>query len=171
MSAAQVQTWLPLLVIGIVLALRWRNLSRRRLLRPGRLWIAPVVMSLLVSTAVFGMPISRFGLLAVAGGLAFGALVGWHRAHLLQLDRHPESGALQMRQTPAAFVLIVALLVVKRVLVPRPGADAAGHLAPQALVATDALMGFALGMIVATNLTLWLRARAVPHGDTSSAAE
>jgi membrane protein CcdC involved in cytochrome C biogenesis len=157
------QTWLPLLIVGAVLALRWRNLDKPRRLRPGRLWIGPLVMTLAVGLAVFGMPVSRYGVLAVLGGLALGVLVGWRRAHLLRLDRDPASGGLQIRQTPAAFVLIVALLLVKRVLVPRPGADSAGHIAPQALIATDALMGFALGMILATNLTLWLRAREVPH--------
>ncbi|MBS0474911.1 MAG: DUF1453 family protein [Proteobacteria bacterium] len=171
MSAGTVQTWLPLLVIGLVLALRWRNLARPRPLRTARLWIAPLFMTVVVGLAMFGMPISAYGLIAVAGGLALGLLIGWRRAHLLHLSRDPQTGALQMRQTPAAFVLIIALLVVKRVLVPQPGADATGHIAPQALIVTDALMGFALGMILATNLTLWLRARDVPHRDAPPAGE
>lgn len=165
MSPQAIQTWLPLLVIGVVLALRWRNMARPRRLRPGRLWIGPVVMTLIVALAVFGTPVSSAGMLALMGGLAIGALIGWRRAHLLRLDRDPLTGELQMRQTSAAFLLIIGLLAVKRVLVPRPGADAAGHITAQALLATDALMGFALGMVLATNLTLWLRGRAVPHLD------
>ncbi|MBS0482210.1 MAG: DUF1453 family protein [Proteobacteria bacterium] len=171
MNPGTVQTWLPLLVIGVVLALRWRNLARPRPLRPGRLWIAPLVMTLVVGLGVFTMPVSTYGLLAVAGGFALGGVIGWRRAHLLHLSRDPQTGELQMRQTPAAFVLIIALLVVKRVLVPHPGADATGHIAPQALIVTDALMGFALGMILATNLTLWLRARDVPHHEAPLAGE
>lgn len=162
MNPAVIQTMLPLVVLGVVFALRWRNMSRPRPLRPGRLWIGPLVMVAVVALAVFGMPLSGYGLLALTFGLALGAPIGWRRAHMLHLSRDAVSGTLQTRQTPAALLLIVALLVVKRLLVPHPGADASGHLPAQALIATDGLMGFALGMVLATNLTLWLRAKAVP---------
>ncbi len=155
-------TWLPLLVVAVVLALRFRTLSRARPFRPGRLWIQPLFLAVIVGTMLLGAPPVFNGWLALVAGLASGAMIGWRRGHLMHLDRDPRSGGLTIRQTPAAFFLIIALMVMKRLLAPNPAVGPAGHLPPQALLVTDGLVGLALGMVLATNLTLGLRARDIP---------
>lgn len=159
---------LPLVVIAVVFALRFRNIRTPRPLRPGLLWILPAVICCLVSFVVFTLPPTAYGWLALAGGLAVGALIGWKRGHLMHLDRDPESGQLQMRQSPAALFLILGIFAAKRAFSAGTGIDPSaptatpGTLPTGALIFTDAMLGFALGMIVVMRWTLWLRAKSVP---------
>ena len=44
MQPAGLQSWLPLLAIGLVMALRWRSMSRPRPLRPAFLLVTPLVV-------------------------------------------------------------------------------------------------------------------------------
>ena len=68
---------------------------------------------------------------------------------------------------PAALLVVLGVLVTKRVLSVRMGLDpghtgAGGALSGGALILTDGLLGFALGMVTAMRWTLWQRAKAVP---------
>ena len=152
---------LPLLILAVVFALRWRNLNKPRKLKVGRLWIAPVVIAAMATFVLVTMPPSAMGWLAFGIGIPVGAAVGWQRARLMHLERDPVSGELMMRQTPAALLLLLGVAGVRRVIGGgSPGASAAGgKLAPTALLFTDGLLGFALGMVIAQRLTLYLRAR------------
>lgn len=165
MDPKTLQTWLPLAIVAVVMALRWKSMSRPRPLRLAFLIIAPVVVLMAAALLIVAQPPSALGWLALAGGLAIGALLGWQRARLLHFERDTVTNKLQYRQTPAALFLIIGLIVAKRLILPQPGTAPVGKDAAMALVMTDGLLGFALGMVIAANLTMWLRSRYIPHHD------
>lgn len=156
------QTLLPFAIIAIVFARRWKQMAVARPLKLTRMWIVPLIYGLLVGVMLWAMPPSAMGWALFAGGLLGGSALGWQRARLMQLHLDPESGAVMIRQSPAGLAVIVGLLLVKRLALPaQPGQGAAAH-APHALpLATDALLGFALGMILGYRIELWRRAKAL----------
>lgn len=166
MDPKTLQTWLPLLVIVVVFAFRFRNLKTARPFRPAGLWVAPVLLSGVFAVMLFAMPPTPLGWALMTLGLGIGAAIGWKRGHLMHLEREPGSGRLMIRQSPAALFLILAILVGKRALAAGlgadPGASEGGHIAPTAMLATDGLLGFALGMVVMLRWTLWQRVKSVP---------
>jgi Protein of unknown function (DUF1453) len=173
MDPKTVQTWLPLLIIAVVFAFRFRGLSKPKPFRPGRLWIAPLLLVVVFVLLVISLPPSALGWLAVAFGLALGAAIGWKRGHMLHLERDAESGAVMMRQSPAALLLVLGIIFARRTLSAglgveagaAPGSDPSG----MAMLLTDGLLGFALGMVLVMRWTLWQRFKAMaPHqaGDT-----
>ena len=134
---------LPFVVIAIVLALRFRSMSRERPLRIATLWIVPVIYLLIAGSMMFAVPPSPPGWGLLALGLVIGIAVGWHRGKLIRIERDPDSGELRQRASPLAMLLLVALVV---------------H---GAMLLTDAFIGFALGLLSATRLELYLRARRI----------
>lgn len=169
MDRSVISAILPIAVIGVVFALRFRNISKPRRLKPGQLWIMPLVMLAVTCFVIAAMPPSAYGWLAMAVGAMLGAAIGWKRGHLMHLDRDPATGDLQMRQSPAALLLILGVLAAKRLISagagidPSAGPGADGSLPVGALIFTDAMLGLALGMVVAMRWTLWQRAKSVPH--------
>jgi len=170
MDPKDLQTWLPLLVIAVVFAFRFRNLKTAKPFRPGGLWIAPIILTAVFVLLIVTMPPSPVGWLAIAFGIAIGAALGWKRGHLMHLERDPRSGLLMIRQSPAALFLIIGIIFVRRLLSAGLGIDPSaaqdGHPAAAAILLTDGLLGFALGMVVTMRWTLWQRAKAVPHLET-----
>ena len=142
--------YIPYLVIGVVVALRWRRMNRASPLHVGRLWILPLLYALLVGGLLVAMPPAPLGWLVLGAGIAAGGLLGWQRARLMRLHVDETSGAIMMRQSPAALVLL------RRLAMPAAGGP---HLAAGALIATDAAIGFAFGMIAMMRLELWRRAK------------
>jgi hypothetical protein len=98
-----------------------------------------------------------WGLLAV--GLIIGSVLGWHRGKLIHIDRNPETGDLRQKASPLAMILLLALIVLKLGARAIFGETAAGHPASGAMLLTDAFIGFALGLLSATRLELYLRAQ------------
>ncbi|MGB7653991.1 MAG: DUF1453 domain-containing protein [Novosphingobium sp.] len=166
MDPKTLQTWLPLVVIAVVFAFRFRNLSKPKPFQPGQLWIAPVLLFAVFVLLVISLPPSAMGWLVIAVGVAIGAAIGWKRGHLMHLERDPHSGAVMIRQSPAALLLVLGIILARRGvsagLGVTPGADAAGHMSNAAMLLTDGLLGFALGMVIAMRFTLWQRAKALP---------
>ena len=166
MDPKTLQSWLPLVVIGVVFAFRFRNLSKPKPFKPGQLWIAPLLLTAVFVLLVVSLPPSATGWLVIAFGAAIGAGIGWKRSHLMHLERDPQSGAVMIRQSPAALALILGIILARRGvsagLGVAPGADATGHMSNAAMLLTDGLLGFALGMVIAMRFTLWQRAKAVP---------
>ena len=150
--------YVPWLVIGLAVALRWRRMNRASPLHPGRLWILPALYAVMVGALLVAMPPVALGWLVLAAGVAAGGLLGWQRAALMRLHVDETSGVIMMRQSPAALVLLVAMLLLRRLVMPAAGAGG-HHLAAGALLATDAALGFAFGMIAMMRLELWRRAK------------
>jgi len=166
MDPISLKTVLPIAIILIVFAFRFRNLSKPKPFNAGRLWLAPAIVALAVTFFLWNFPPSPVGWLAILFGMAIGAIAGIKRGQWMHLERDPATGKLLIRQSPAALVFLIAIVLSRRALSYElgagGGADSSGHLPPAALLLTDGLMAFALAMIVAMRFTLWQRAKAVP---------
>ncbi len=158
---------IPFFVIAVVMWLRFRNINKARRFRPGQMWVAPLSFGVMVAFMLHSIPPSGMGWAVLAGGAMIGAAVGWQRGRLTHMDFDPATGQFSTRQSPAALLFILAIFALRRLIVPASGAakTAGGHLAPQALLITDGLLGFALGMIIAMRLELWLRAKRLKTAD------
>jgi hypothetical protein len=151
-------------IIAIVLALRFRSMSRERPLKLKSLWIVPTVYLLLAGSMLVALPPPLMGWGLVALGLALGLVVGWHRGKLIRIERNAETGELRQRASPLAMLLLVALVVLKLGARQVFGASAATQPGSGAMLLTDAFLGFALGLLSATRLELYLRARRLLSG-------
>ena len=138
---------------------RLRTMSRERPLKLGTLWIIPAVYLLLTAWILFALPPTGLGWGLLAVGLIIGSVLGWHRGKLIHIDRNPETGDLRQKASPLAMILLLALIVLKLGARAIFGETAAGHPASGAMLLTDAFIGFALGLLSATRLELYLRAQ------------
>ncbi len=163
MDPKTLQTVLPIAVILTVFALRFRNLSKPRPFNAGRLWLAPAIVALAVGFFLFNFPPSPTGWAIILFGAAIGAIAGIKRGQWMHLERDPATGKLLIRQSPAALIFLVVIVLSRRALsYELGGADSIGHLPPVALLATDGLMAFAFAMVVTMRWALWQRSKAVP---------
>lgn len=150
-------TALPLAIVALVLALRWRTMRRQRRLRLETLWIVPAIFVALATTILVLTPPPPTGWTLIGAGLLAGAAIGWQRGKAMRIEIDPVTHRLSQQASPVAVLLLVALVVVRqgfRLAV----ADGAGSAFDPAL-ATDALLGFGLGLIVATRIEMLIRAR------------
>ena len=156
------QTWvtavLPFVIIAVVVGLRLRSMSRERPLKIGTLWVVPVILLVLVGWMLFALPPTPPGWALLAAGIVVGAVLGWHRAKLIRIDRS-ETGELRQKASPLAMLLVVALIVLKFGARAIFGESAATQPGSSAMLLTDAFIGFALGLLSATRFELYLRAR------------
>lgn len=157
------QTWLtailPFVIIAVVVGLRLRSMSRERPLKLGTLWVIPLVYVVLIGWMFFALPPSPAGWALAAVGVAIGAVLGWHRGKMIRIERNPDTGELRQKASPLAMLLLVALIVLKLGARAIFGDNAATQPGSSASLLTDAFIGFALGLLSATRLELYLRAR------------
>ena len=149
---------LPFVIIAVVIGFRLRSMTRERPLKIETLWIVPVVYLLLIAWMLFALPPTTVGWALVALGVLIGAMLGWHRGKLIRIERN-ESGELRQQASPLAMLLLVALIVLKLGARAIFGESAAMQPGSNAMILTDAFIGFALGLLSATRLELYLRAR------------
>lgn len=148
----------PVVVVAVVMALRWRRMSRARRLRLETLWILPAVYAVIVAFVFGTAPPSASGWAWSLLGLAVGAGIGWYRGRLMTIHVDPETHALSQQASPAAFLLLIVLIVARSAARQemdggyQPGQHGIG-------LATDILMASALGLIAATRIEMILRAR------------
>ena len=168
MDPKLLQTLLPIIIIAIVFAVRFRSLNKPRPFNAGRLWLLPSIVAVAVGFFLVSFPPSAVGWLIMVFAAVIGAFAGIKRGQLMHLDRDPQTGGLLIRQSPAALLFVFAILAARRAIAFETGSssgvqvDASGHIPPEALLVTDGLMVFALAMVVLMRWTLWQRAKAVP---------
>lgn len=162
------QTWTTYAVmfgiIAVVLGVRLRSMSRERPLKVGGLWVVPLIYLLLVGWMLFALPPTVVGWALVVIGLAAGLVIGWHRGKMIRIERNAETGELRQKASPIAMLLLVALIVLKLGARAIFGDAAATQPGSSAMLLTDAFIGFALGLLSATRLELYLRARRLLAG-------
>jgi hypothetical protein len=97
--------------------------------------------------------------------LIVGGFLGWQRGRLIRIDRD-SSGGLTQKASPAALILLVAIIALRFAARSYfgPSPDANGQMSEQALIATDALLLFAVGLIATTRVELAIRARRILAG-------
>ena len=86
--------------------------------------------------------------------LIVGAGVGWWRGRLMRVSVDPESGMLNQQASPAAFLFILLLLAARQAL-----RYEAGGFGFDVMLITDLLMASALGLLTASRIEIYLRAR------------
>ena len=152
---------LPFVIIGVVIALRLRSMSRQRPLKVGTLWVVPIVYLAIVGSMLFALPPTVAGWALIAAGVVAGAVLGWHRGKLIRIERNADTGQLMQRASPLAMLLLIALIVLKLGARAIFGETAAAQPGSTGMLMTDAFIGFALGLLSATRLELYLRARSI----------
>ena len=166
MDPKLLQTVLPIVIIAVVFAFRYRNLNKPRPLNVGRLWLVPAILALAVVFVLVSFPPIPMGWLIVGFAALIGAVAGIKRGQLMHLDRDPVTGGLLIRQSPAALIFVFAILSARRAIAygtgTSPGDGPVGSIPPEAMLVTDGLMAFALAMVVLMRWTLWQRAKAMP---------
>ena len=167
------QTMGPLIGIAVALIIILLRNRRKRTLRPHLLWVMP----LLVTTAIgFGLWANTlhpyFGPLAWIAfvvALALGGVAGWWRGKTITIEKEPD-GSLKAQASPLGLILIIGLVAARAGLREVIEANAAAwHL--DAVVVTDAFMLFAIGMIVAQRVELYIRARRILTGGADNHME
>jgi len=152
-------TLIPFVIIAVVLALRMKSMSKERPLKIDTLWVVPVIYLALVGFMLFSLPPPPLGWGLMGAGLAIGAAIGWHRGKLINIQRDAQTGELRQKASPIAMLLIVGLVVLKMGARSIFGDSAVAHPTSGAMLLTDAFLGFALGLLSATRLELYLRAQ------------
>jgi len=152
-------TLLPFVIVAVVLALRLRSMGRERPLKLSTLWVVPAVYLLIAGSMLFELPPPPTGWILAVLGLVLGIAFGWYRGRFIHIERNAETGELRQRASPIAMLLLVALIVLKLGARAVFGESAATQPGSSALLLTDAFLGFALGLLSATRLELFLRAR------------
>ncbi|WP_294357964.1 CcdC protein domain-containing protein [uncultured Sphingomonas sp.] len=148
-------------ILALVLAFRWKRMSRARPLKLERLWVLPALYAALC-IALYAQHPPRGGCwLFCAGALLLGVLLGWQRGKMMRIAVDPDSHALNQTGSPAALLFIVALIAARsgaRVAVERSGWGI------DPFVVTDVLMALALGLFTAMRVEMFLRGRRLLAG-------
>ena len=144
---------IPILVIAVVMALRFRSMGRARRLRLEILWIVPVLYLAVAGLLFATMTPHGLGWLWSAIALLVGAALGWQRGKTMRIEVDPETHTLNQRASPAAMLFILAIVAARYAL--REAASFGG--AAVVALATDCLVAFALGLLSMTRLEMYLR--------------
>ncbi len=143
-------------IIALVMALRWRRMSKPQPLKLERLWIFPALYLVITVTMFAVHPPSPIGWLFALAALGAGAALGWQRGKLMTITVDPETHALNQRGSPAAMLLLV-FIVLARTGARQLAVSGSLHIDP--LAVTDVLIALALGLFATTRLELYLRAK------------
>lgn len=166
------QQIIPLAVIPVVLVLVLLRNRRPRILRPRWMWVVPLLILFGIGSGLYFTPHAPFGpaaYAAFAGALALGALAGWWRGKTVTIQKTAD-GTLMAQASPFGLILIVAL-VAGRTGLRSLMESQAGSWHVDAVVITDAFMLFAVGLVVAQRLEMFIRARQVLAGGADSHME
>jgi hypothetical protein len=151
--------YLPFLFLIPVLALIvWRN-SRPRRLRVEMMWVRPAILvGLAVVVLSHSPPATPTIIGACLVALVVGVGLGWMRGKMMRISVDPESHVATVQGSPLAIALILGVIGVRYGMRYLVAQNASGLLVNVAQ-ATDVLMLFALGLVGAQGLEMWIRAR------------
>lgn len=149
-----VQYGITALVVGLVLALRIRRMSKARPLTLERLWIVPTLYAVLVGVLLAQGAPSLSGWALCAAALAIGAGLGWQRGKLMHLSVDPATHQLNQKASIGGLLFIVVLIAVKMV-----GQAEGSALHLNVLLLTQAFGVMALGLFSAMRVEMYLRGK------------
>ena len=163
MTAEQPHGWLatllPFAIILVVVAIRLRTMRRERKLNLKAIWAVPIVYLILIAFVLRALPPTILGWELILAGLAAGLLVGWYRGRMIDIRHDPISGELRQKASPLAVLLLLAIIVLKVGARQVFGEAAASNASSPAMLMTDTFIGFALGLLSATRIEIYSRAR------------
>lgn len=151
---------IPAIVIAIVLALRWKRMSKVRPLKLETLWMFPTLFACLAVYLYWTHPPQgwAWGFCLVA--LVIGGALGWQRGKFMRITVDPVTHVLNQSASPAAVLFIVALILARngaRMALGTGTGDTALHL--NAIAVTDMAVAFGLGLFGVQRLEMYLRAK------------
>ncbi|MET0238526.1 MAG: hypothetical protein ABW184_01390 [Sphingobium sp.] len=144
-------------LVAVIMAIRYRRMSRTRPLKVGRLWIVPLLLTFAVAALFWSAPPHGLGWLYCALALGLGSVLGWYRGRMMVIEVDPQTHMLGQRASPAAMLFVVVLVLLRmgaRLLAVELDLDA-GTVA----LVTDILTAFALGVIGVQRVEMAVRAR------------
>ena len=153
-GASTMTTLIPIAVIIVVLALRMRRMSQMRPLRLEILWIFPAIYLSLFGLLIFAYRPGGLDWAWIAAAAAIGGAVGWWRGKMMQIHVDPQTHALNQRGSPAAMILIVAIIGIRLAL-----RTEASSLHLDVNLVTDSSVAFVAAMFSMVRLEMFLRAQ------------
>lgn len=142
------------LVVGLILALRIRRMSKARPLTLERLWIVPSLYALLVASLFVQARPSLGGWALCAAALAVGAGLGWQRGRLMHLSVDPATHQLNQKASIGGLLFIAVLIAVKMV-----GQAEGSALHLNVMLLSQAFGTMALGLFSAMRVEMYLRGK------------
>ena len=153
-----VNTIILISVIAFFLALRFRRVSKARLLKLEQLWIFPSLCFVLAAVILYQFPPTGLQWLLCGVFLLLGLMLGWQRGRTMQIHVDPETHLLNQRASPAALLFLLLIIGVRIATRELIGAQIGPFLISARLI-VDLLMLMALGLFTAQRVEMYLRAR------------
>lgn len=160
------QTIILAAVSILVLGLLVFRLNRMRQMRPLKiewLWVTPVLMVAMTGWMLWGLGMQGqvlhgLDFLWVSLAVVVGALIGWYRGRMMQIHVDPETHALNQQASPIAILFLIGILAIRRVAdFALQGEAKAWHIS--LILLTSAPVFLAVGMLTATRVEMFIRAR------------
>jgi membrane protein CcdC involved in cytochrome C biogenesis len=149
---------ITLAVVALLIVWRIRRAGRARTLRIEWLWITPSLLLVIGGLVLSQTPISGAGWLWLIPAFVVGAAIGYWRGRFTAVTIDPQTHALTSKTSPAGLYLLIGLLALRIALRALLTAEASSlHL--DVAVVTDAFLVFAIGLVAAQRLEIWVRAR------------
>ncbi len=149
-----IQYGITALVVGLILALRIRRMSKARPLTLERLWVVPALYAVLVGALLLQAPPSLGGWALCAAALVVGAGLGWQRGKLMNLSVDPATHQLNQKASVGGLLFIVVLIAIKLV-----GQAEGSALHLNVMLLTQAFAVMALGLFSAMRVEMYLRGK------------
>ncbi|MEA1082883.1 CcdC protein domain-containing protein [Sphingomonas sp. CD22] len=152
----------PLVVVAVVMAIRWKRMGRVRPLTLEHLWILPAIYAVVIGVTFARFPPQGWGWAFCLVAVGLGAALGWQRGKMMRITLDPETHRLGQTSSPAALLFIVLLIVVRSSA--RGALSYAGPVGLDPMAITDVLMALALGLFSAQRLEMYLRGKRMLAG-------
>ncbi|NBU29318.1 MAG: DUF1453 family protein [Caulobacteraceae bacterium] len=166
MSPKALKALAPFIGIALAVVFMAFRLSKGfppRPLRMTLMWIPPVLLLFGMTVILVRWPPSLIDGLWISLATAAGAGLGWQRGRMMNITLDAQSGRPVAQSSPAAIIFVMALMAGRTLLkAAGEGQAAAWHV--NSLLITDIFMGFALGLLTAQRVEMWIRARALIAG-------
>ena len=141
--------------IAVLLFFRLRAMRRAKPLKLERLWIIPTLYTAFAIGLFWYLPPHGLQWLWATLALVAGGGIGWLRGSTMRIAVDPVTHDLNQRQSPAALVLLVALVGVRYVAREHFGGD----LTHAGAGVIDAFVAFAVGLLALQRVEMFLQAR------------
>lgn len=149
--------WIAPLILLLVIY-RIRRSSQERALKIERLWVIPALLLIAGAVTIWQTPIAGLGWLWLIPTFAVGAALGYWRGRFTVVTIDPETHKLTSRTSAVGLYLVIGVLAIRIALRAFVAAEASAMHLNVALF-TDAFLIFAVGLIAAQRLEIWIRAR------------
>lgn len=170
MDKGLIQYLLPVIIMVVIMGLRMRSMARARPLNAKAMWVLPLLIVAVALLTLFAHPpsVAGWGICGVA--LAAGCAIGWYRGKMIHIWRDGETGQLMQKASPWAMLLLIGIVAARYMMRSYFGANpGAGPMTGQAVLVTDALLLFAVGLLAATRVEMTIRMKRIEAGEEQPA--